>query len=152
MEPIVAYSTSSIEWKSEFMLFHDAVVVRHHQRGFPSRSFAHSFPLVTLDPKWSSFKFRRRTYWPAGIFFLIFTLLVITRAWHSILWDLPVVIPLLGIVLWFMFAGAGVVEYAEFRTRNGDGKFRIPADRDRGRFENFIHALTNQIQIASKTA
>jgi hypothetical protein len=78
--------------------------------------------------------------------------LLACRGLRDTLWDIPVISVLFIMGLWLMFAGAGVIECAQFRTRNGDGEFRIPAENDRERFESFIHALTNQIQVATKAA
>jgi hypothetical protein len=153
MEPIATYSAHSIEWKSDFFLFGDAIVLRY-SRGIFGQRGEERFPLTTLDPAYVRLKFRRDVFITAGGLIALFSLLVGVRlfAAHAISW------PLLFVVAAFVFgvvlvrAGFRMVECAQFQTQGGGVGFRIPCYGRHDEFEAFIGAVAGRILDAKRAA
>jgi hypothetical protein len=152
MEPLVTYSVNSVECKSEFLLFSDEIIVRASPRGFfrPRVHVERRFPLTTIDPVVLSGTYRRKNYIGLGALLVLFSFGV-CRGLRNTLWSLPIIVAgfVTGIVA--IRAGFRLVEFARFQRRDGTWAFSVFVyDRDREKFESFVHALAEQIQVAKK--
>jgi hypothetical protein len=83
---------------------------------------------------------------------LVFSL-VVCRGLRDTLWSLPVIIVILTMGILLIRAALRQVEFANFQRHDGSLAFSVYVyDGKREKFESFIHALTNQIQVAQKAA
>jgi len=154
MEPIATYSTRSIEWKNDFFLFGDAIVLRY-SRGLIGTRGEQRIPLKTLEPSYVRLNFRRDVFITSGGLIALFSFLVGLRLYtaHAISWPLLFVAGTFVFGVMLIRAGFRMVECAEFQTQGGGAVFRILCyGRRRDEFETFIGAVVGRIQDAKRAA
>jgi hypothetical protein len=155
MEPIATYSEKRFDGKRTFTLLSDAVVVRGSAT--LSADFEARIPLSSLDPNYSTLRFRNRIFW-GGIWmmtasFVVCSILVsgFHMSWATMPPGMVACIGMAGFLL--CIATGRKVEFIRFTTQAGVVVLDLArSGPERDKLDSFIDALTRQIRVARESA
>ena len=155
METIATYSEKRFDGKRTFTLLANTVVVSGSAT--LSSEFQTRIPLSSLDPNYSTLRFRNRSFW-GGVWMVVISFVVCTIliSGFQMFWATkPVVmVAMIGIGGFLLcLATARKVEFIRFTTQAGVVVLDLArSGPERDKLDGFIDALTKQIRIASGAA
>jgi len=152
--PIAEFRWSGLIAYGELRLFESTILVRYVQRGHSE--FEGSFSLDTLRPEYSTYRYRRQTFYWAVLFIAILTYFWCIAAFAG---NLQVVSPMALVMsllmvgaLGFAVTQARLVTCYWFRRHSGELAFVVPAlGKYRDQCEHFVGEVARQIQIGRAT-
>ncbi len=155
METIATYSEQRFDGKRTFTLLSDAVLVRGSAT--LTAEFETRIPLSSLDPNYSTLRFRNRNFW-AGLWMMLVSFLVcavLVSGFHMSWTTMPPgMVACIGIGGFLLCLATGrKVEFIRFTTQAGIVVLDLArSGPERGKLDSFIDALTKQIRVVRGAA
>ena len=150
METLATYSEQRFDGKRTFTLQPDAVVVSGSAT--LSAEFQARIPLSSLDPNYSTLRFRNRNFW-TGLWMVVVSFVVCTvlvsgfhMSWGTMAPGMVACIGMGGFLL--CLATARKVEFIRFTTDAGVVLLDLArSGPERDKLDGFVEALIRQIRV-----